>query len=206
MDLKSKNTLEKNTTTFFKTVLEVSGKSWVCDSSKNLDRLKWYQSLACFNVFAVHVVRDPRAVSFSWQKKHKKPGAFFKHLMSVKRGFWAHRSATRISPNHFVLRYESLVSDPEKEIRALMEKVALPFESRQLRFWEAPHHIYSGNRMARRGDREIVHDLGYVEGVHFWRWVWSTLLCVRLLTSMRYPLSKNGVRSMSTKHSPGWEH
>jgi len=203
VDLKTKNVFfEKNVTTFLRTALNVCGKSWISDSSKNGARLERYQSSACFNVFTVYVIRDPRAVAFSWQKKYGLVN-FFKILGKARQQFRRKVSGIKSMPHHYILRYEDLVSDPEKEMRALMGRIGLQFERRQLRFWEAPRHIFAGNSMMRRGDREIVHDVGYLEGIGFLRWLLSTLLCADLLISMRYPLSKKGVQSMSSRHSPG---
>lgn len=206
LNLTCNSSFDKNLITLLRNVLEVAEKSWVCDSSRDLSRLMQYESLPQCNVFTVLVVRDPRAVAFSMQKKYKKRKTFRKQLATANRRFWAQRAACKALPRHFVMRYESLVSNPEKEIRALMEAIGLPFENEQLRFWEATQHIYSGNRLLQRGDNKILHDIGYLERIHFYRWIWSTLRSIRLLQLMRYPLSKKGVRSMSTRHSRGWGH
>lgn len=203
VDLKAKSiSFEKNVSTFLRTVLNVSGKSWICDSSKNGARLERYQSSACFNVFTVYVIRDPRAVAFSWQK-HYGLVNFFRMLGKARQQFRRKVSGIKSMPHHYILRYEDLVSDPEKEMRELVGRIGLRFEQRQLQFWEAQRHIFAGNGMMRRGDREIGHDIGYLEGIGFLRWLLSTLLCADLLISMKYPLSKRGVRSMSSRQFSG---
>ncbi len=89
----------------------------------------------------VYARRDPRAVCFSiWRRVFPAPGHGYAYdarelgeyylLYQELMDFWRERLPGEL----FELRYERLVAEPEREIRALLEHCGLPFEPACLEF------------------------------------------------------------------------
>ena len=76
--------------TAFRAILDASGKSVICDSSKGLQQLKTLLLSPCFDVFIVHLIRDGRAVGYSYRKIAKRGspetdlGGYWQRLLNWK--------------------------------------------------------------------------------------------------------------------------
>ncbi|MGB4834796.1 MAG: sulfotransferase [Nostocoides sp.] len=111
----------------------VSGKSVVIDSSK----LPTYAALLAgtpgLDVDVVHLVRDPRAAAFSWQRKKAKndQGGLMERRGVVKSAtLWTAwnaglERAWRGSPRYVRLRYESFATHPRQSLQVLADALAL---------------------------------------------------------------------------------
>lgn len=84
----------------------------------------------------VHVLRDPRAVAWSWRTVPWTTGFAAGDATVWVRYAEAARRAPPSVPLHTV-RYERLVRAPEAEARRLCRFLALPFDAAMLRFHEA---------------------------------------------------------------------
>ena len=109
------------------------------------------------DLYIVHVVRDPRAVAYSWGKqKMAEPGYPMRQLGPAKSTFyWSawnmgiSRLWDRPNVNYLLVRYEPFIRDPQRTINRIVEFVAeapreLPFiglNTVNLR----PTHSLSGN-------------------------------------------------------------
>jgi len=191
----SKEEINENTYCLLKAVLKISGKKIVCDSSKNLLRLKNYLKSELFEVFILHLVRDSRAVAYSWAKKrvHSEKEAQYSYYNVLKR--WQKFNINNYSSfsnftNYFCLRYEDLVSDTPHTISKILEKNSLEFESDQLQFWKLKHHNLYGNRMRRRGNQEIKIDSSYLEKLSHQEWWLGTLLTASGLRLFDYSIQR----------------
>lgn len=104
------------------------------------------------NFTAIYVVRDPRDVIVSQHKKH--PGRYYSSLR-----FWlsADRYAKQLEghPRFLVVRYEDLVSDPDRVQQQL--ELAMPFLTRRHAFSEFHLHarISEQSAMALNGVRPV---------------------------------------------------
>jgi hypothetical protein len=86
------------------------------------------------DVYVVHLVRDPRAVAYSWQRKRLQPDLKSSQYM-LRRGpaesslRWMARNLAvealwRRSPErHLLLRYEDFVAEPQKTIGRVLKLV-----------------------------------------------------------------------------------
>jgi Sulfotransferase family len=96
---------------------------------------------------SVHIIRDGRDVALStleWASKGKGPGRlnlWQENRVAVCALWWrwlvgtARRDGTNLSPDHHrELRYESLVADPEMELRGLARFLDLPFAPEMLTY------------------------------------------------------------------------
>ncbi len=115
-------------------------KVLICDKQPQNFRLLGPLALALPSATFIHVRRDPRDIGLScfqamfaeqpWSFDLREIGAYlngYRQLMA----HWDRCLADRI----VTLRYESLVGDPEREIRALLDSLRLPFAEPCL----APH-------------------------------------------------------------------
>lgn len=84
----------------------------------------------------IHLVRDPRATSLSYVKSGLKDN------LGEAAKFWAESNAQieklkKKSPEQFIfVKYEDLVTNPEKELRLLCSHVNLPFKAVMLEHWK----------------------------------------------------------------------
>ena len=185
------------------TILETSGKSVFCDSSKAFSRLKRFLKSALFNVTIVHLIRDGRAVSFSGQKKaarvagkpecwHQYQDVYFKKLRSWKRYNLKIHRRLKSEPGYIYLRYEDLVANPRAKLTEILDQLKLPFEDQQLQFWQVGHHNLSGNRWRRQMNLEMSHsiqrDINYLYKIPQQQWWLSNLYAFSELRKFGYSL------------------
>lgn len=197
-----------------RTVLEASGKQYVCDSSKIQAPLETYASRPdLFNLKIVHLVRDARGHSYSMLKKRarklaehgnvfrmkselvdagKRPSAYEYHSSVLRWVIANYRIARRFenSGDYFVIRYEDLADDTEECLNRLMDQLGLGFEANQLRFSDFVHHNISGNRMRMAKSDVIKVDNEYVNRLSLPQWLIGTVLMLPLMFKYGYRLSR----------------
>lgn len=115
----------------YRAVAEVSGAGVVVDSSKLPTYAALLDGLPELNVRMVHLVRDPRAAAFSWQRAKDLPDRAPRRTME-RRGIvksaalWAVWNAAleqlwRDRPEHYIrVAYEDLVDDPQRQLRRIV--------------------------------------------------------------------------------------
>lgn len=155
----------------YRAIEEVSGAEVVVDSSKHVSRAYLLRRVRGLDLRVVHLVRDSRGVAYSWTKKVEKPevaqgGSLMPRYhparmsgrwLSYNLGFDLLR-ALRVPS--ILLRYESLVSDPVREIRRVLSLVGR--EGAEPRSLSEAHidldvdHTVAGNPMRfRRGRLDL---------------------------------------------------
>jgi hypothetical protein len=158
----------------YRAILQVSGGRVIVDSSKDprhglvLSRLGWVE------LHVVHLVRDPRAVAFSWRRSRPRPEIHWKRQDMTRQPVRA--SAARWTTHNAVaevvcasaqsycrISYEQFVSDPQ----AALERILEPYPSTSAsprRSWEGElelgaSHSVSGNPMRfQRGRLPVTLD------------------------------------------------
>lgn len=134
---------------------DVSGASVLVDSSKK----PWHTAVAMglddFEVFALHVVRDPRGVAFSFQKQvqYDEEEAMARHSPTFSSLAWAYRNRLTEaewgeSSQYLRLRYEDFVSDPRSSLTDIFEMLGhagpLPLNAED-ELVLTPSHNIAGN-------------------------------------------------------------
>jgi hypothetical protein len=110
----------------YSAIVDVTGARVVVDSSKRPSDAAVLALVPNLEVFVVHLVRDPRAVAYSWQKRQ--PG-IDRHGVAESTASWvAWNAATerlrRTMPDRSTLvRYETFVKSPEATLRRIIELV-----------------------------------------------------------------------------------
>jgi hypothetical protein len=118
-------------------VQRVSGARVIVDSSKFPPYLVALLQTPGLDVRVAHLVRDPRAVAHSWQRRVADPDAPGDAMMpqlhpGVTALYWSawnlatERIATRAAIPYLRFRYEDLVADPAATLEQLAELVDLP--------------------------------------------------------------------------------
>lgn len=117
-------------------VWQESGNQIIIDSSKVPSHLYMLAQIPEIDLRVLHLVRDGRAVAYSWNKRRKQELGITK-----TGGQMPHRSASRAmltwsienlytafigrqAPYYTVLRYEDLVQNPENALGLALEKLA----------------------------------------------------------------------------------
>jgi hypothetical protein len=188
--------------TLYHAIHKVSGCEIVVDSSKYVGYGFLLAATPAIDLFTVHLVRDSRAVAYSWRRKKVRPEIQdHQHYMSQRgilssasrwglRNFLAHR-LQRTSKQYAFLRYEDLVSHPKDSLAKLL--VDLRLESTSLDFLDGfraslkTGHTVSGNPMRfERKEIKIQADTQWQKDmVKSHRWL-VTLLTWPLLLKYGY--------------------
>jgi len=162
----------------FQSIRSVSGSELVVDSSKDLSTTFLLRTVPGIDVRVVHLVRDSRAVAYSWTKQMRKGGSggemdrYAPALVGV-RYVLANLllQASRLFGVRMVReRYEDFVDAPAAVTRRLLEfgGVADPdtaaIDGRRMAV--GPHHSVGGNPMRfTQGDIEIRLDDAWRSGL-----------------------------------------
>ncbi len=158
-----KDYLESNEK-IYETILKLSGKEFIVDSSKGPDRAELLSRSKKLDIIFLHLIRDGRGVMWSYKRKYKKT------LFSIFIWLFTNLKAEIIKKRNknvrtIVLRYEDLVDNPEKELEKILETIGLSFEKGMLNFSKVEQHQIAGNRLRLRKDREIKKDLSWKENL-----------------------------------------
>jgi Sulfotransferase family len=162
---------------------DVSGRQVVVDSSKLATYLVMLAHVSGVNVHVVHLVRDPRAVAYSWLRPRvvdpdgrttmPRFGTFKSALLWVIMNAAVEWVAFRMSLPYVRVRYEDLVKDPAGIVGQLQSDV---LRGAGLEFDEGGHldeedidlevlHSISGNPMRfHQGRTAIVEDAAWKSG------------------------------------------
>ena len=136
-----------NNRLLFETVRRVAGKRCVIDSSKSYLKALAYYKAHPENTRIISLSRDGRGVFYSGLHR----GVGLRNALDAWRLHYARsRSLYRgyVSREHILnIRYESLATDPESELKRLCEFLRIPYEIEMLKFLDKEHHITNGNNM-----------------------------------------------------------
>ena len=138
----------------FRAIADVSGKSFVVDSSKLPGRLSYLMRVKELDVYPVHLVREPKGQINSVVRKL---GGFLKHIFRYELIHEQIRRALKSVP-HSVVHYEDLVRDPRSALQSILHPLGLDFDPRQLQWAEAEKHEVAGNHMRFDATSDLVLD------------------------------------------------
>ena len=198
-------------------IASVAQADWVVDSGKD----PWIGAiigrLCKGNFGAVHIVRDPRGVAFSWAKLVKsdsEPGFMLRRHPAKVATSWLVRNLViqftlrHLSAFYVRVRYEDLATDPEAVVREIAHPMGIRAdlfpvkESREgLRY---DLHWVAGNpgvRQSSRSPLKIKLDEEWRDRLpQVQRWL-VTIICGALLPFYGYPLSYTGKARLHSRWS-----
>ncbi len=153
----------------YSSIHEVSGAELIIDSSKSPTYAYQLSLLPGIELSVVHVVRDPRAVAHSWQRRKLEPdsGQMMQRFGPTKSTLmWClwNLGITGVllarSARHTLLRYEDFVASPRHALEAVVTTFEL--DPSQLPFSASEHHVHLHPNHATTGNpdrfaRGLVH-------------------------------------------------
>lgn len=144
----------------YRAIRSVSGARVIVDSSKRLPYALVLDMLPFADLRAVHLVRDSRAVAYSWSKEKVRPEIVNQRTLmpqlspgEVSRVWNLENYSYSFLPEFadIRLRYEDFVDDPAFYVRRTLNKLGVDREAGSLRFLDsrgislAVDHTVSGN-------------------------------------------------------------
>jgi hypothetical protein len=160
------------------------------------------------DLYALHLVRDPRAAAYSWSKKKPQPDTdtreFMVRFSSTKSSaLWDSWNASaealwRRTPERYLrLRYEDFVADPRKSLDKILtlvgERDAEPPLVGEREVKLGVSHTVSGNpNRFETGAVELRTDREWISRMNLRDKVLVTALTFPLLTHYRYHVTPKG--------------
>lgn len=165
------------------------------DSSKHLKILKQHVGRRDLDVFAVHLVRDGRAVAFSNARKDRDMAEAARTWQKVNLDI-ADYLAKSLPGRHVTIRYEDLVARPVDTIRRICDGAGLAVDAVGLDWKDTTHHHLRGNKMRFAEEAAIRPDATYIDGLTQRDWDSVTRLIGAALSAFSYQRTKDGMRSI----------
>ena len=146
---------EKTLERLYSAILAVSGAEVVVDSSSDSTYGSVLSSVDLLDVWVVHLVRDSRAVAYSWTRSKRRPEisgrtVYMRRRSPVQSAFqWdVHNLLLEILAARYRktvrVRYEDLVANPDDVVRSTCRALGNPGIAWPI---EKPRHSISGNPM-----------------------------------------------------------
>jgi hypothetical protein len=197
----------------YKAIHDVTGCRAVIDSTKVPTDLKLLRELPGVDPYVVHLIRDPRAVAYSFQRKRRQPGTdifqrqYHPARASFRWNLWnvsITASKRGLSGRYRRLFYEDFIDNPKATLR-LMESFLqlppspLPFLDGQFVTLKENHGIWGNPNRVRTGQVELRRDDEWQREMSAWsKWMVTSLtwpLCARY----GYPMTTGGQRKSAIK-------
>jgi hypothetical protein len=192
----------------YQSIGAVTGARVIIDSSKRPPDAALLRLVAGLDVYVVHLVRDPRAVAYSWRRTRGQPdpngpARLATHGTIHSTARWVYRNAAaeavmRRVPSDRVLRlrYESFVACPAQTVRSIMrfvnEEGPGPTFGDERTIELGINHTVSGNPSRfRTGTVRIADDGEWRERQRRLRRVVATAVALPLLARYGYALRPN---------------
>lgn len=145
----------------YRAIREVSGSEFIVDSSKDPSYAYFLASLSKgIELWTIHLARDSRAVSHSWQRSKRRPEIYWRDELMPRynpiKSSWEWNwmnvvigSMRFFKPDKYLfLRYEDIVLDPEKVMNMLLNrlgKCGVSLGIKENFIWLKDSHTVSGN-------------------------------------------------------------
>src|SRR5262245_47438900 len=179
----------------YASIAEVSGARVVVDSSKVPSYAALLRLMPQVEPYIVHLVRDPRAVSYSWRRRGSRTAVDSSAHWVLWNLAVGKVRRTLDPPRAIVVRYEDVANRPRAAIASLLrlagesDDVVLPFLDEHTAHL-APNHTVSGNRSRfRTGEVRVELDRAWERESPTFSRAASTLVSLPLLGSFGYPRS-----------------
>jgi hypothetical protein len=189
---------------FYLAIQAVTGCSLIVDTSK-LPSYSYFLSLIpALQCYSLHLVRDSRAVAYSWQRKkawRTTQGSiehYNNNIFKISQE-WNNQNALaeffgRTSRTQYqFLRYEDFVADPERRLRQILDFIKHPADQGPLHGHEAEvnaSHILGANpNRFDRGTIRISLDDAWKSAMLVRNKAWVTMLTLPLLLRYRYSVT-----------------
>lgn len=176
-EILSNDYINKSEKIFFQ-ILVNTGASVIVDSSKNVNRAELLSQSENIEPVIIHLVRDGRAVTWSYMKKYKKflPFAWKWAAENLKIEIFKRRNQVK----YIYVNYSDLCRDPERILKRILNVLELKFEPQMLDFRKVEHHQIGGNRMKFSNSGRIREDKEWQKKMPFSKKIIFNILFVWL--------------------------
>ena len=194
----------------YRALAETTGSGVIVDSSKREADAALLRLLDGVDPYYVHLVRDPRAVAYSWQRRKATPEPrreMVTYKPSTSTRNWLGLNVTaeairrRVGRDRYILvRYEDLATHPKRTLEAIAEMVGerpatLPVDENGTATLH-PNHTAGGNPgRFRTGPVSLRLDDEWVAEQPRAQRLVSTTIAMPLLHRYRYPWRPSRARS-----------
>jgi hypothetical protein len=191
----------------YEAIATKTGARAIVDSSKLPSDPAVLGAVPGIERYVLHLVRDPRAVAFSWRRKKLhagRPGG-----QDMPRFGWTYSGVSWIVRNalaetvklrtpadrRMTLRYEDYISDPGSALRRILDWIGMDDAPLEFLDGRTAHlgvnHTVAGNpsRM-RTGPIELKRDDEWMDRIDSRGWWTVTALCAPLLGRYGYPVRR----------------
>jgi hypothetical protein len=110
---------------------EATGSRVIVDSSKSASEAALFLSGTSTTAYAVHVVRDPRAVAYSWERAGRQNAKNRKSTLEAAGAWTVSNLAAELAQRKYPaerrvrIRYEDYVAEPEQALRQIAALVGI---------------------------------------------------------------------------------
>jgi hypothetical protein len=188
----------------YRAIRDVTGSRVIVDSTKHPAYAAVLGGVSGIDLRVVHVIRDPRAVAYSWIRKKiqldearprymRSHGALYSAFMWDVLNLATERLWKWPGARYLLLRYEDFVTDPQESVRRVAEfagesDVTLPFRSEKTVLLTGNHTISGNPSRFQTGLVEIEPDEEWLASMRRRdEWI-STGATFPLLAHFGYPM------------------
>ena len=159
--LNDENDLLELNYNIYKQILTKNNVQILIDSSKNIDRVSFLAQHENIDPIIIHLVRDGRAVMWSYIKKYGKKISMISlrswFITNLKTEIFARENKYK----YICIRYKDFTNNPEKILKKILTILNLQYEPEMLQYRHFKHHQVGGNRMRFRQDETIKEDTSW---------------------------------------------
>lgn len=198
----SLDALVRFTAALYRAVAQISGARVIVDSSKWPANPGPLGLVPGIRPYAVHLIRDPRAVAFSWQRQKlwsasgepmPKQNPIYSSFSWIARNLLAERICARLSSAALTLRYEDFVADPADTLRRIgrlvdSEPARLPLRDERTAILGQNHTLMGNPSRFATGPVEIRSDDEWKLRLGRWDDLLITAVTMPLLLRYGYPI------------------
>ncbi len=166
----------------YQAIKKVSGKEIIIDSSKDVSSYYLLSTLPEIDLHVIHLVRDSRAVAYSWQRKKVQPHVVnetsFMPVFSPRHSAWewfyrnilAEAGKVR-AQTYFRLRYKDIICEPTGSIKLVckslqLDTISLNFINENHVTLQQENHTVSGNPVRfQKGEIQLKLDNEWQEAM-----------------------------------------
>ena len=178
---------------------EATGSRVIIDSSKRPSDAAALTLAPNLDLYVVHLVRDPRAVAYSWGRRQSgidRHGVVDSTISWVTWNLMSDGVRRKLPQRSMLVRYESFVNDPQKTLTRIVEMVGedpLRVPDAHGKIFDVKEtHTVSGNPgRFRSGSIEVRSDDEWRDRLRWRQMLGATVLALPLLRRYGYPVIMN---------------
>lgn len=189
---------------FYSKIYLTTKASVLIDDSKVLQYLYILKELDLFDIYVIHLIRDPRAVAFSWARKKVTQNNQYmmthSPIISAIKWFRTHLfiliSHGFVNSERYIqIRYEDLTANPSDVLKKINQTLGLinPIifnQKNEFYIQKEDHLLFSNPSTLKMGPNIIKLDAEFRKKGKWWSNTLVTLICWPLMVWFNYPLIK----------------